>query len=101
MHHDRLCVLCRKTLGRAGKAFEGLEALLGGGRSGTFDLQASSLSAHVVCRPMKANGHFAVSSRLFFSQSCIGNLLSMLFLSLNKLFLPLQPWWVRFPGHEH
>ena len=30
---------CRETLGRAGKAFDGLEALLGGGRNGTFDLQ--------------------------------------------------------------
>ena len=28
-----------ETLSRAGRAFEGLEALLGGGRSGTFDLQ--------------------------------------------------------------
>lgn len=30
-----------ETLSRAGRAFEGLEALLGGGRSGTFDLQVS------------------------------------------------------------
>lgn len=51
MHHDRMCVLRRATLGRAGKAFEGLEALLGGGRSGTFDLQASALSAHVCMSP--------------------------------------------------
>lgn len=28
-----------ETLSRAGRAFEGLEFLLGGGRSGTFDLQ--------------------------------------------------------------
>jgi hypothetical protein len=32
-----------ETLARAGKAFEGLEVLLGGGRSGTFDLQVSTL----------------------------------------------------------
>lgn len=30
-----------ETLSRAGRAFDGLEFLLGGGRSGTFDLQAS------------------------------------------------------------
>ena len=36
----RLC--CRETLARAGKAFDGLEALLGGGRSGTFDLQVGT-----------------------------------------------------------
>ena len=30
--------MARETLARAGRAFEGLEALLGGGRSGTFDL---------------------------------------------------------------
>ena len=28
-----------ETLSRAGRAFEGLEALLGGGRNGSFDLQ--------------------------------------------------------------
>ena len=28
-----------QTLSRAGRAFGGLEALLGGGRAGTFDLQ--------------------------------------------------------------
>ena len=38
---------CRETLGRAGKAFDGLEALLGGGRNGTFDLQVSSGSHDV------------------------------------------------------
>ena len=32
-----------QTLAKAGRAFDGLEFLLGGGRSGTFDLQASSL----------------------------------------------------------
>ena len=37
-------MLRRETLSRAGKAFEGLEDLLGGGRSGTFDLQASAFS---------------------------------------------------------
>lgn len=32
-----------ETLSRAGRAFDGLEFLLGGGRSGTFDLQVSTL----------------------------------------------------------
>lgn len=46
LHDARLksdCMLRRETLSRAGKAFEGLEDLLGGGRSGTFDLQASNI----------------------------------------------------------
>lgn len=34
-----------QTLSRAGRAFGGLEALLGGGRAGTFDLQVSVLTA--------------------------------------------------------
>lgn len=41
-------VLARsETLSRAGKAFEGLEVLLGGGRSGTFDLQVSTCLFHL------------------------------------------------------
>lgn len=38
-------MLRRETLSRAGKAFDGLEDLLGGGRSGTFDLQVSYRTA--------------------------------------------------------
>ena len=42
-------VLARsETLARAGKAFEGLEVLLGGGRSGTFDLQVSTAPFRLV-----------------------------------------------------
>jgi hypothetical protein len=37
------------TLSRAGRAFEGLEFLLGGGRSGSFDLQVRS------CRKLHGN----------------------------------------------
>ncbi len=41
---SRHCVMwCSETLSRAGKAFDGLEALLGGGRNGTFDLQVCCL----------------------------------------------------------
>ena len=60
-----------QTLSRAGRAFGGLEALLGGGRSGTFDLQVrdavadrllmlrSSVRKHrrapLVCQDSRAN----------------------------------------------
>lgn len=37
------------TLARAGKAFEGLEALLGGAQGGSFDLGVSLLPASVSC----------------------------------------------------
>lgn len=37
-----------QALARAGRAFEGLEALLGGGRSGAFDLQVTPPSPSLI-----------------------------------------------------
>ena len=57
----------RETLARAGKAFEGLEALLGGGRSGTFDLQARAPSLFKTfspppCAPIRIVRRFFISA---------------------------------------
>lgn len=54
---------CRETLGRAGKAFDGLEALLGGGRNGTFDLQVSP-GCHEFRMSGNCKGHWAGGCRL-------------------------------------
>ena len=52
-----------QTLSRAGRAFGGLEALLGGGRAGTFDLQVNLLPIPVhVCSNARKLFHHTKSA---------------------------------------